>query len=168
LREKKANCIEGAVFAAAALRFHGHPPLIADLTSVRDDDHIIAVFKKNGHWGSIGKSKYPILTYREPIHKNMRELALTFFEEYFNFYRQKTMRGFSNPVDLSRFDKLNWMTTEKNLFFIERYLYKVKHKKLITKPMIRSLRRTTQDVKDAGELWIVKHSMSHKIRPKHH
>ena len=90
LNEKKANCIEGAIFAAAALRFHGYPPLIVDLISVRDDDHIIAVFKQGNHWGSIAQSKYTGLRYREPIHKTIRELAISYFEGYFNFAGEKT------------------------------------------------------------------------------
>jgi len=51
-----AHCFEGALLAAAALRANGHPPLILDLESVRDDDHVIAVFRMNGCWGAIGKS----------------------------------------------------------------------------------------------------------------
>ena len=65
IRERKACCIEGALFAAAALRFNGHKPLIIDLVSSDiDDDHEIAVYKKNGYWGAVAKSRYPSLTYR--------------------------------------------------------------------------------------------------------
>lgn len=166
LREKKANCIEGAVFAAAALRFHGFPPLIVDLTSVRDDDHILAVYKIDNHWGSIAKSKYSGLVFREAIHKTIRELALSYFESYFNYEGEKTLRGYSKPVSLSRFDKLNWMTTENDLFFIEEYLLKIKHEKLITNSMARRLRRVTPLMKEAGELWMIKNKLLKKARHK--
>jgi hypothetical protein len=166
LREKKANCIEGAVFAAAALRFHRFPPLIVDLTSVRDDDHILAVYKIDGHWGSIAKSKYTGLVFREPIHRNIRELALSYFESYYNFEGEKTLRGYSKPVNLSRFDKLNWMTSDKNLFFIEDYLLKIKHEKLITNSMARRLRRVVPLMKEAGELWMIKKGLLKKAKAK--
>jgi hypothetical protein len=166
LRENKANCIEGAVFAAAALRFHGFPPLIVDLISIRDDDHIIAVFKINGHWGSIAKSKYSGLSFREPIHKTIRELALSYFEGYFNFEGEKTLRGYSKPINLSRFDNINWMTTEKDLFCIENYLNEIKHKKLLTNKMIRNLRKVTPLMKEAGELWMIKKKLLKKLKSK--
>jgi len=166
LREMKANCIEGAIFAAAALRFHGHPPLIIDLTSVRDDDHLVAVFKRRGYWGGIAQSKYTGLRYREPIHRTIRELALSYFEGYFNFDGEKTLRGYSLPVNLARFDKLNWMTTEKDLWFIEDYLNEIPHKKLITYRMIRNLRRVVPLMKEAGELWMIKEGLLKKIRYK--
>jgi len=164
LKEKMANCFEAALFAAAALRVHGYPSLIIDLTSVRDTDHLVAIFKKSRFWGSIGKSKYPALTYREPIHRTIRELALTYFDEYFNFYGERTMRGYSNPVDLSRFDKINWMTTETGLTPIENYLNKIKHHKLLTKAMIRNLRKVPPLMKEAGELWINRHRAQKKIK----
>lgn len=166
MREKKANCIEGAIFAAAALRFQGFPPLIVDLVSVRDDDHILAVFKIDGRWGSIAKSKYSGLMFREPIHKTIRELAISYFEGYFNFEGEKTLRGYSKPVNLSRFDKVNWMTTEEDMFFFEDYLGKIKHEKLLTRKMILNLRRVTPLMKEAGELWMIKRGSLKKIKKK--
>ena len=166
LKEKKANCIEGAIFAAAALRFHGHPPLIVDLTSVRDDDHLLAVFKRKGYWGAIAQSKYTGLRYREPIHRTIRELALSYFEGYFNFDGEKTLRGYSLPVNLARFDKLNWMTTENDLWFIEDYLNEISHKKLVTYGMIRNLRMVVPLMKEAGELWMIKEGLLKKIKSK--
>ena len=165
LREKKANCIEGAIFAAAALRFHGYPPLIVDLTSVRDDDHLLAVFKQKGYWGAIAQSKYTGLRFREPIHRTIRELALSYFEGYFNFDGEKTLRGYSRPVNLARFDKLDWMTTEKDLWFIEDYLNEIPHKRLITYGMIRNLRKVVPLMKEAGELLMIKQELK-KIESK--
>ena len=166
LRENKANCIEGAIFAATALRFHGHPPLVVDLTSVRDDDHLLAVFKRKGYWGAIAQSKYTGLRFREPIHRTIRELALSYFESYFNFEGEKTLRGYSRPINLTRFDKINWMTTEKDLFCIEDYLNEISHKELVTYGMIRNLRKVVPLMKEAGELWMIKRRLLKKIRSK--
>jgi len=166
LKECKANCIEGALFAAAVLRFHGYKPMIIDLVSVRDEDHIIAVFKEDEHWGAIAKSKFTGLSFREPIHKTIRELVLSYFEGYFNYDCEKTLRGYSLPVNLEKFDKLNWMTSEENLFFFEGYLNKVKHKKLITNKMIRNLRKVTPMMEEAGELWIIKNNLLEKVKAK--
>lgn len=164
IREGKANCIEGAIFAAAALRINGYKPLIFDLTSVRDDDHVIAVFKENNHWGSIGKSKYTGLRYREPIHKTFRELAISYFESYFNFDGEKTLRGYSRPINLSRFDKLNWMTSEKFLFLIPEYLCTISHRSLLNQKMIRNISRVTPVMKRAGELWMAENNLLEKAK----
>lgn len=166
LREKEANCIEAAIFAAAALRFHGHPPLIVDLTSVHDDDHVIAVFNAFGHWGSIAKSKYTGLGYREPIYRTIRDLVLSYFEDYFNFRGEKTLRAYSRPVNLARFDKVNWMTTEENLFCISDYLNRISHSTLMTRGMTNNLSRVTSISKEAGELWMMRTGILRKVKSR--
>mgnify|MGYP001561097492 FL=1 len=110
LRERKAQCVEGALLAAAALRFHGYKPLIVDLeATTKDADHVIAVFQIDKHWGAISKTNHGVLRYREPIYKTIRELVMSYFHEYFlQSSRRKTLRTFSRPVDLSRFDALEW------------------------------------------------------------
>ena len=110
LRDRTANCIEGAVLAAAALRVQGDPPLIMDLTAVRDEDHVIAVFRRRGLWGAIGTSKFTGLRYREPVYRTLRELAMSYFEHYYNLAGERTLRGHGRPVNLARFDGLHWMT----------------------------------------------------------
>ncbi|HEY2383058.1 MAG TPA: hypothetical protein VGK48_17920 [Terriglobia bacterium] len=123
-----AHCFEGALFAAAALRANGHPPLILDLEAVRDDDHVIAVYRTNGHWGAIGKSNYAGLRFRSPVYRTLRELALSYFEHYYNLKGEKTLRGYSRrPVNLARFDSLQWMTTEEPLWAIPEYLCEIAH-----------------------------------------
>jgi hypothetical protein len=140
LREKTAHCFEGALFAAAALRVHGHEPLIMDLESDETDtDHVIALYRQNGAWGAIATSNYPGCRGRPAIYKNFRELALSYFNDYFSPRRRLTLRKFSNPVNLKRFDKQNWMTSEKSLWFIEEYLFEIPHKDLVSKAMVRSL-----------------------------
>jgi hypothetical protein len=165
LAKQQANCIEGAIFAAAVLRMHGHPPLILDLTSVRDDDHVLAVVKLDGCWGALSKSKYSGLSFREPIYRTLRELVLSYFECYFNFDSEKTLRGYSRPVNLSRFDKRGWMTSAENLFYIPEYLgLQVAHTEILTRKMIRHLRPVTPLMKDAGELWMKKKGILEKVR----
>jgi len=138
-RTKKANCFEGALFAAAALRLLGHKPLIVDMMSVNDDDHIIALFKHNNCYGAVAKSNTTTLRFREPVYKTLKELILSYFEFYFNTLGEKTMRSYSNPVDLSRFDKLKWMDTDDNLDYIGDYLYTVKHHRILDRKSILNL-----------------------------
>src|SRR5437588_372554 len=112
IEHNTAHCFEGALFAAAALRMAGHPPLILDLEAVRDDDHVISVYRTNGYWGAIGKSNYAGLRFRSPVYRTLRELALSFFEHYYNLKGEKTLRAYSRPVNLTRFDRIGWMTSE--------------------------------------------------------
>jgi len=166
MRLREADCFEAAVFAAAALRFHGRQPLLIDLISSKDDnDHVLAVFKQNGRWGSIGKSKYTFLTFREPIYKSVRELAMSFFEPYFNYWGKKTMRGFSKqPLNLAMFDKKQWMTTEKRISYIATHLDKIPHEKILKRGMAIWLRKVTPLDKDAGELWINRKGLLKKLK----
>jgi hypothetical protein len=150
LRDRVAHCIEGALFAAASLRFQGLPPLILDLTAVRDDDHILALFKESGHWGAIAKSNYSGLRFREPVFRTVRELVLSYFEHYFNVAGEKTLRSFSNPVNLARFDRLEWMTSEKDLWEIGDYLCNIVHRPVLTPAVIRRLRRVDSRLYRAG------------------
>jgi hypothetical protein len=109
LAERRAHCFDGALLAAAALRFHGHPPLLLDLRAVHDDDHVLAVFRVDGGWGAVAKSNFVGLRYREPIHRTLRELALSYFEPYYSLQRRRTLREYSTrPLDLRRFDGLRW------------------------------------------------------------
>ena len=139
LRERTVQCMDGALLGAAALRVQGHRPLIVDLEAVFDDDHVLAVFRQDGRWGAVARSNYSGLRYREPLYRTIRDLALSYFENYFNLRRQKTLRRFSRPVDLSRFDKRNWMTAEDDLWDIPEYLVDVRHYPLITKSQVARL-----------------------------
>lgn len=141
LRENTSHCFEGAIFAAAALRMNGYPPLICDLEAEHDTDHVIAVYRQGGHWGAIAKSNYTGCRYREPVYRSLRELAMSYFEVYFNLRRERTLRTFSRPVHLARFDRLQWMTTEKPLWFVAEYLFTIHHYKLLRSGMVRNLHR---------------------------
>jgi hypothetical protein len=150
LQNKSAHCLEGAIFAAAALRANGYPPLILDLEAVQDSDHVIAVYRQNGAWGAIGSSNYSGCRYRSPVYRSLRELALSYFEGYFNLRRERTLRTFSQPVDLKRFDSQNWMTTEEPVWFIANHLLDIPHTKLLTPKMERGLIRVDNRSFNAG------------------
>jgi hypothetical protein len=144
LAEQTAHCLEGAIFAAAALRVNGFPALILDLEADKDTDHVMAVFRQNGGWGAIASSNYSTCRFRAPIHRTLRELALSYFDGYFNLRGERSLRTFSQPVDLKRFDhkdpSLDWMTTEKPVWFIAEYLLDIPHTPLLTPRMLKSLK----------------------------
>ena len=127
IRDGTAHCFEAALLAAAALRVNGLPPLIFDLEAVRDDDHVLAIYRTNGYWGAIAKSNYAGLRFREPVYRSLRELALSYFEHYYNLKGEKTLRAYSGPVNLSRFDRNRWMTSEEDLWAIPEYLLDIRH-----------------------------------------
>ncbi len=138
---KHSHCCEGAIFAAAALRVNGFPPLLFDLEAEHDTDHVLAIYRVNGHWGAVAKSNYSGCRYREPVYRSLRELAMSYFNLYFNMRRERTLRTFSRPVNLARFDHLNWMTTEEPVWFIVNYLFEIHHYKLLRPEMIKRLHR---------------------------
>jgi hypothetical protein len=139
LRERTAQCMDGAIFAAAALRLQGHAPLLVDLEAEWDDDHVIAVFRNDGCWGAIARSNYSGLRYREPVYRSLRELVMSYFEGYFNLRRQRTLRRYSRPVDLSRFDLRGWMTAEEDLWYVPEHLVGVRHYRVLTPAQERGL-----------------------------
>ena len=144
LKHNSSHCLEGAMFAAAALWANGYPPLILDLEAQHDTDHVIAVYRVDGHWGAIAKSNYSGCRGREPVYRSLRELAMSYFNLYFNMRRERTLRTFSRPVNLKRFDSQNWMTTDKPLWFIVEYLFEIKHYRLLKPGMVRRLARVDE------------------------
>ncbi len=142
LRNREAQCVEGAMFAAAALRFHGYRPLILDLVATNDDaDHVVAVFQIDGYWGAISKTNHGVLRYREPIYRSIRELVMSYFHEYFlQSNRKKTLRSFSKPVDLSRFDRRNWETSEEPVWFVPEHLLTISHTPILSRAQLTRLR----------------------------
>jgi hypothetical protein len=140
-----ANCFDGAVYAAAALETLGHPPLIVDMVAKNDDDHLIAVYRSGG-WGAVAKSNTTLLRWREPVYRSVRELVMSYFDVYFNTDGHKSLRNYSTPINLSRFDAISWRTTEEPLDQIESFLYRVRHYSLITGQMEMALAKTDPDV----------------------
>ncbi len=153
LKKRTCHCNEGAVLAALALRAQGYPPLLVDLTASKNDfDHVVAVFQKEGKWGAISKTNHAVLRYREPVYASIHELVMSYFHEYTDDLGRKNLRSFSKPVNLKRFDKRGWMTTEEEIWYIPEYLVEVKHYPLLTSKQIRNLRRADKIEIAAGKI----------------
>lgn len=150
MKERMAHCMDGGMFAAAALRRLGFPPLIVDLAAENDDDHIIAVFREGRCWGAIAKSNTTVLRFREPVYRTLRELAMSYFDLYYNLNGQKTLRSYSRTIDLSRFDNRDWETTEEDLEYIGDFTYTVRHYPLITPAQVKRLNNVPKYLYDAG------------------
>ena len=157
LRERKGHCLEGALLAAAALRLNGRPPLLMDLEGVRDDDHVVAIYSEYGLWGSIAKSNFAGLRFRAPIYRTFRELALSYFEHYYNLRGERTLRAYSSPVNLERLDHLHWMTSEEDVWCVAEYLIAARHYPLFPDNVARSLPRLDRRSFEAGMHGWVKH-----------
>jgi hypothetical protein len=139
MRHKRANCMEGALFGAACLEHLGYPPLVVDLRAENDDDHVIAIYKINRHWGAIAKSNFTTIRYREPVYRSLRELAMSYFDLYFNTLGEKTLRAYSLTHNLNRFNHLNWKTTEEDLGKLGDYLDNVRHIPLVNSEQVKNL-----------------------------
>ncbi|MFA6297108.1 MAG: hypothetical protein WC629_00940 [Candidatus Paceibacterota bacterium] len=153
LKENKAHCIEGAMLAATALWMHGEQPLLLDLKAHPGDmDHVVALYKQNGYWGAISKTNHAVLRFRDPIYKTVRELALSYFHEYFlNTTGKKTLRGYSKPLNLKKFGK-EWITTEKDLWIIADALDNTKHFPFIPEKNKKSIRNAVKIEREAGSI----------------
>jgi hypothetical protein len=154
LREQRAHCMEGAMLAASIFRFHGRPPLLMDLRAKKpDQDHVVALFEVGGYWGAISKTNHAVLRYREPIYKTLRELALSYFHEYIdNATGRKNLREYSVPVNLRRFEKLEWETTEDDLWEIVSAVDDARHFNLVTKKQEQLLRLAERVEVRVGEI----------------
>ena len=149
IADQKAHCFEGALFAASMLRELGFKPLILDMMSENDDDHVIAVFKVREQWGAIAKSNTTALRYREPVYRSIRELIMSYFDFYFNTLGDKSLRSYSRPVNLSPFDKRDWSQTDSDLEYIGDYLTRIPHYPVLDAESIKHLQRADQKLMDA-------------------
>lgn len=156
LREGVAHCMEGALLAAAALRRLGYPPLLVDLEAENDSDHVLAVYRVDGHWGALAKSDYSGLRFREPVYRSIRELVMSYFEHYFNPAGKKTLRTYSRPVNLTRFDRMGWMTAERDVWEIPNHLCDIPHTRILTPDMKRTLARVDRRSYKAGRVGAAK------------
>lgn len=153
LRDRKGHCFDGALFAAAMLRRIGHPPLIIDIIpNDNDDDHLLAIYSVRGHWGAVAKSNYSGLRFREPVFRTLRELVMSYFEDFFNALGEKTMRAYTRPLNLKTFDTLHWMTSDENLDAIGIRLDEIRKFRVLTPAMIRSLSDADERSVQAGLL----------------
>lgn len=140
LGQRRALCIEGAMIAAAALWVRGEPPLLLDLKATRDYDHIVTLFRRGGCWGAISKTNHPVLRWRDPVYRSLRELAMSYFHEYANRRHQKTLRSYSAAFDLRRLDPKLWLTQKKNCWDVGWALDAARHYSLITNKQAKLLR----------------------------
>jgi hypothetical protein len=157
LQNRTANCMEGALLAAAILQFHGEKPLLLDLkvgkNNNKDVDHVVSLFQIDGHYGAISKTSHAVLRYREPIYKTLRELVLSYFHEYFtNSDGRKTLRSYSKSFDISKRFGTRWITTEHDIFEIAVALDESPHLEILTKKMERNLRPADPIEIEAGKL----------------
>lgn len=155
LRDRIAHCGEGSIFAAAALRFHGRPPLVIQLRAVRDTDHVLALFtvpdgRGGRSWGAVAKSNYAGLRYRSPVYRTVRDLALSYFEDYYSPSGELTLRTFTRPVDLSRFDADGWETAEGNICDVADWVATRRFHPLLTPAQIRRLARVDARLYHSG------------------
>jgi len=153
LRQRRAHCIEGAMFAACALWVNGDPPLVMHLDcDLSDYPHVIALFKRHGYWGAISKTNGSPLRYRDPIYRSLRELALSYFHEYSNRRGHKTLRSYSVSYDLSRLDPSEWVTNPKSCWKTHDRLVTIRHYPLITKKQERLLTKRDKFERRASKL----------------
>jgi len=157
MRDRTAHCAEGAFLAAAAFRVNGRPPLLVDLEADNDDDHVLAVYRDRGLWGSVATSKFSGLRFRAPVYRTIRELVMSYFEDYFNWDGDRTLRAYSRPLSLARFDGINWMTAEDDLWPVVEWLTVAHHTPLIRRAVASSLPRVDRRSYRAGVLGAPKH-----------
>jgi len=139
-RERIAHCFDGALFAAAALRRLGYPPLVLNmLPNDRDDDHMLALYRRDRYWGAVAKSNFVGLRFREPIYRTLRELVMSYFEQFYNVEHEKTLRGYTVPLNLKAFDRFNWMTSDEPLERIGQRLDEIRKVRVLTRRMIAGL-----------------------------
>lgn len=154
IKNQRANCAEGALFAASCLQFHQHLPVILDLKAEEgeDDDHLLALFTQNGCYGAIAKSNFTTLGFREPVYFPLRELVMSYFDFYFTKEGKKTLRAYSIPFGISEFNHLKWQTSEKEIDFIIETMEKTEYHSLLSKTMIKNLSNVSPDLIQAGLL----------------
>lgn len=152
LRERRAHCIEGAMLAACALWIHGEPPLLLDLKAVHDYDHVVTLFRRHGRWGAISKTNGIALRWRDPIYRSLRELAMSYFHEYYNKRDAKTLRSFSQPFDLGKLKPGQWVTAPDGAWEIAERLEAHPHTRLLTPAQMRALVRRDPFERSIGDL----------------
>ncbi len=143
--QKTAHCFEGAVFAASVLAFHGEKPLLLDFATTHDDeDHTVALFKHNNRWGAISKTNHAILQYRDPVYASSRELAMSYFHEYFMHDGRKSLRAYSAPFDVSRFAPEKWVMSGESLDWLMTRVAQSRYFPVMPEKNIRRIRRASE------------------------
>lgn len=155
LRERAGHCFDGAVFAIAMLRRLGQRPLLVDmLPNDRDDDHMLALYKYENRWGAVAKSNFAGLRFREPVYRNVRELVMSYFNDYYNSAAEKTMRGYTTPLNLATFDRHHWLTDDSTMDKIADRLDQIRKFQILTPKLIKNLSPVDQRSFNAGMLGV--------------
>lgn len=161
MRDSQCHCLDGGLLAALALRHLGYPGLLVDLVPARDrqgrnldDDHVLAIFRRHDGWGAIAKSNYAWLRYREPVYRTLRELAMSYFEPYFSVEGLKVLRGYTRPLDISRFDPLGYAWDESGAAELYRRLYRRRMIPLISKQAAAELQPVDRRAYESGTLGV--------------
>ena len=152
----QCHCLDGGFFAALALWQIGFHPLLIDIVPDpgMDDDHVLALFQMDGRWGAVAKSNYVNLGFREPVYKNLRELVMTYFEHYVSVHQEKTLRGYTRPLDASRYTHLNWAWDEAGANQLyHKHFYRRKSIPLISTRMAERLHPVTNRVYAAETIY---------------
>ncbi|MCM3877337.1 MAG: hypothetical protein NEA02_13090 [Thermoanaerobaculia bacterium] len=153
LETREAHCFEGALLAAAALRRLGHPPLVVQLRAVRDDDHVLALYRERpgaGCWGAVAKSNYSGLRFRSPVYRSLRELVMSYFDVYYNLEGEKSLRSVGRPVNLARFDARGWETAGESLWDLSLHIATRRFTPLLSRGQVRELAPMDRRLFDAG------------------
>jgi hypothetical protein len=141
MQDRHCHCLDGGFLAALALRRLGHPPLVIDLVPEpgTDDDHVLALYRVDGFWGAVAKSNYSALRYREPVYRSLRELVMSYFEVFFNLERQRTLRGYTRPFNLSHFDQVCWMDNQSGADYLFARFYARPFIPVVTPKQVQAL-----------------------------
>jgi hypothetical protein len=155
LEDRMAHCFDGALFAAAALRPLGFPPVIVEMLAERDDSHMLAIFKADGRWGAVAKSNFVGLRFREAIYSSLRELVMSYFESFYNVDREKTLRGYTVPLSLATFDRVRWTTRDEPMEAIAKRLDEIRRVSVVTPRMVARFSPMDSRSYEAGLLGVV-------------
>jgi hypothetical protein len=141
LRDRIAHCFEGAVLAAAAFAYHGRPPLLLDFEALpTDESHVVALFRRDGLWGAVSKTNHAVLRYRDPVYRSIRELAMSYFHEFYEWSGAKSLRYYSQAFDLSRYAPEKWIVAEDDLDWLVDDLTRCRHLRVAPATFNRHLR----------------------------
>lgn len=149
MKLKQAHCFDGALFAAAAMEYHGHKPLIIDLWAQDDDEHLLCAYKINGLWGSIAKSNTSLLLERSPVYVSVRELVMSYFDLYFNYYGRLGLYAYSSPINLNLYNKYEWRTTEQDLEFLSELIDLKNHYEILHPKKLKKMPKVNTVIKNA-------------------
>jgi len=152
LRAGNAHCFEGALLGAYVLSLQGFMPYLMHLKAIKGDyDHVVVPFKVNGFWGALSKTNHAVLRYREPVYKNIRELAMSYFHEYFLNDGKKTLRQYSAFFNLNTLGQ-DWINKNSDLWYIDKKLDKIKHYDIVPKFYLKQLRKADKIEIQAGKI----------------